>query len=283
MKQFFSAAFLWLTAPICVLLAVASGSGVFINGLYRDVPTLVSQAKGQDLVSLVVVLPVLAIAALFAWRGSLTASLIWLGGLVYMVYTYVGFAFAIQYNPLFLVYIALLGCSLYGLIGGLATLDVDRVRTACTAKTPGRAAGAFLMILTILFYFVWLSELVPALLASEIPPSILEDGTPTNAIHVLDLAWILPAFGIAALSLWRKQSLGYALAGVLLTFAVLMILAILAMGITLMLEGDYSALPMTVLFGVLMVTASGMAFWFLSSLRRPAEIAVKNTRFETAS
>ena len=49
------------------------------------------------------------------------AQLIWLGVLVYLIYTYVTYAFVVRFNPLFLVYVALLGCSLYALIGGLAT------------------------------------------------------------------------------------------------------------------------------------------------------------------
>lgn len=111
---------LWLTAPIVLLLAIAAGGGVLINELYRDGPGLVAQAKGQDLISLFVVLPVLIITAILASRGSLKARFIWLGGLVYLVYTYASFAFALQYNPFFLVYIALLGCSLYTLIGSRA-------------------------------------------------------------------------------------------------------------------------------------------------------------------
>lgn len=35
-----------------MLLAIASGSGVFISGLYRDTPNLVTQAIGQDAITL---------------------------------------------------------------------------------------------------------------------------------------------------------------------------------------------------------------------------------------
>ncbi|RPI78192.1 MAG: hypothetical protein EHM41_26045, partial [Chloroflexi bacterium] len=148
---------LWLTAPICVLLAIAAGSGVFIKWLYRDAPGLVAQAIGQDLVSLVVVLPVLIITAILARRGSVRARLIWLGGIAYLVYTYTSFAFAIKYNPLFLVYIALLGCSLYALISGLATLNLVGGKACFAGTTPTRAVSIFIVVLASLFYFLWLS------------------------------------------------------------------------------------------------------------------------------
>ncbi len=78
---------LWLSAPIAPLLAVAAGSGLFVEGLYRDPPSLVSQAIGQDLVTLVVALPALVIGAILASRGSERGRLVWLGVLGYVVYT----------------------------------------------------------------------------------------------------------------------------------------------------------------------------------------------------
>ena len=76
---------LWLTLLVAVLLAIAAGGGLFIPGLYRDVPSIVQQALGQDLVSLAIVLPTLIVTAVLSRRGSLGARLIWLGALVYLV------------------------------------------------------------------------------------------------------------------------------------------------------------------------------------------------------
>src|SRR5215208_1522571 len=87
---------LWLTAPIALLLAVAAGSGLFVEGLYRDPPSLVAQAIGQDLVTLVVALPALVISAILASRGSARGHLVWLGVLGYVLYTYATYAFAIR-------------------------------------------------------------------------------------------------------------------------------------------------------------------------------------------
>ena len=149
-----------------------------------------------------------------------SSLLVWLGGLFYLVYTYVVAAFDVRFNSLFLVYVALLGCSLYALIGGLVTTDMTGIKARFTEKAPVKAVSIYLAALAVLFYFMWLSEIVPALIVGEIPQSIRENGTPTNAVHVLDMAWVLPAFWITAVGLWRKQALGYTLAGALLTYAV---------------------------------------------------------------
>jgi hypothetical protein len=258
---------LWLTLPITILLAIATTGGLFINGLYRDNPYFTVQAIGQDFVSLVVVLPILVVSAVLASRGSPHARLIWLGGLIYLVYTYVVAAFDVKFNSLFLVYVTVLGCSLYALIGGLLTTDLLAIKKCFTDKTPVRAVSIYLVVLAALFYFLWLREVIPALIAREIPQSIQENGTPTNGIHVLDMAWILPAFAITALSLWRKHALGYTLAGALLSYCVLLILAILSMVVFMMRGGHPIAVPQVIIFTILLTISLGMLIWYMKGLR----------------
>lgn len=254
---------LWLTFPIAILLAIATAGGLFMNGLYRDNPYYVAQAIGQDFISLVIVLPTLIVSAFLASRGSTRARLIWFGGLIYLVYTYVVAAFDTSFNSFFLVYVALLGCSLYALIGGLVTSNMPDIREDFTEKTPIKAVSIYMAVLAVLFYFLWLSEIVPALLAGGIPQSIQDNGTATNAVHVLDMAWILPAFGITAVSLWRKQALGYTLAGALLSYAVLLVLAILSMVEFMIWRGQPVVVPQVVIFGGLFAISLGMLIWYL--------------------
>ena len=262
---------LWFTLPISLLLAVAAGGGVFIPGLYRDAPYFVAQAVGQDLISLTLVLPTLIVTAILANRGSSGARLIWLGGMVYLVYTYVIAAFDVKFNPLFLVYVALLGCSLYALIGGLVTADVAGIKSCFTEKTPVKTVSIYLGVMAALFYFLWLREIVPALVAGRIPQSLQDNGTPTNPVHVLDMAWILPAFGITAISLWRKQALGYTLAGALLSYIVLLISAILSMVVFMIRDGHPLAVPQIAIFGTIFIISLGLLIWYLKGLKSPQE------------
>jgi hypothetical protein len=262
-------AWLSLTVAISVLLAIAAGGGLFINGLYRDNPAFVAQARGQDFVSLVVVLPALIITAFLAQRGSFRAWLLWLGGLVYLVYTYTVAAFDVKFNLLFLVYVGLLGCALYALIGGLVTVNMAGTRVHFTNKAPVKAVSIYLAALAVLFYFMWLSEIIPALVAGRVPQSIQDIGTPTNAVHVLDMAWILPAFGITAVSLWRKQALGCTLAGTLLSYAVFLILAILGMAIFMIREGHPVVVPQVMIFGTLLAVSLGLLVGYMRGINPP--------------
>jgi hypothetical protein len=259
---------LWLTAPIAVLLAIAAGSSLMVEDLFRrDTPYLAVQAVGQDLVTLFVALPALVVGAILAGRGSEGARLVWLGVLAYLVYTYAIYAFAVRFNPMFLAYVALLGCSLYALIGGLATVDLEGIKARFAQRTPVRAASIFLAVVAVLFYLLWLSEVVPASIAGEVPQSVTDNGTPTNGVHVLDMAWMLPAMLLTAVWLWRKRAMGYVLAGALLTFQPLLVLAIASMVVFMARYGQPVSAGQAGIFGILGAASLGMLIWYLSGLR----------------
>lgn len=270
MKANHASVWFWLAAPIAILLAVATGSELFVGGVFRgDAPNLVAQAVGQDYVTLAVALPVLVISAVLAGRGSRRARLVWLGVMAYVLYTYVIYAFHVRFNPLFLVYVALLGLSLYALIGGLATMDFGEIKARSTQRMPTRAASIFLGAMALLFYFVWLSEVVPALLAGHAPPSVTAAGTPTGSVHVLDMAWMLPAMGLTAIWLWQKRPIAYALAGSLLTFASLMTLAIGTMMVAMSFYDESVSLGMAAVFGGVSAASVGMLVWYMKGLKSP--------------
>ena len=271
---------LWLTVPIAMLLATAAGAGVFIRGLYRDTPNLVVQAVAQDTITFMVALPTLVIGAFLASRGSQRARLIWMGALTYLVYTYVGYAFDIRFNPLFLIYVALLGCSTYTLIGSLVTADWAGIKAVFTERTPVKSVSVFLTLIVGLFYLLWLSEAVPASLTGETPQSVKDVGTPTNLVHVLDMAWTLPALAITAVNLWRKQPVGYGLAGPLLTFLALLLLAILSMAVFMGQAGESEIIPQLLIFGTLFAISVGMLMAYLKNLKSshmPTQSSTRST------
>jgi hypothetical protein len=266
---------LWLTGPIALLVAIAAEAGIFTDDLYRDAPVNAAQALGQDLITLVVALPTLVLSFILALRGSRRAHLVWLGVLGYLVYTYVSYALAVQFNPLFLVYVALVGLSLYALIGGLATTDFVGIKAGFSRGTPVKAVSIYLAVVPLLFYFMWLSEDIPALLAGEVPQGVIEAEAPTDIVHVLDMAWILPAMVLTAVWLWRGRALGYVLAGTLLSFLSLLVLAVMSMIVFQVLYGVAAGLGIAVFFGVVFVISVGMLVWYLRGMSGDASSLAK--------
>jgi hypothetical protein len=211
-----------------LLLAVAAGAGLFAPGIYHGNTAFAAAAfRGSDLVSLVVALPVLAGSMWLASRGSRRALLVWLGALGYVAYTYL-YTFAIAWNRLFLIYVALLSLSLFTLAHALVTLDATELAGRFGDRTPVRGVGAFLWLIGGMLGLMELAQVVPALLAGQVPDVILKTGHPTGVIYVLDLGLVVPLMLLAGRWLRERRPYGHVAAAILLVKGITVGLALLA-------------------------------------------------------
>jgi hypothetical protein len=243
---------------LAILLAVAAAGGLFWEGLYRDNEFVVPQAKGQDLVTLVVAVPLLAAAIWFARRGSLRARLAALGISGYAAYSYVIYACGSRFNELFLVYVAILGLSVFGLVVGISKTDPEAVKSACGGKAPAKSTAVFFIVTSLLFAFIWLSDIFFSYIAGNVPKSIEQFGTPTNLVYVLDLGFTLPALIITGVLLWRGRNWGFVFAPILLVKVATLGPAILSMALFMWLAGQPVELPMVVIF--ILITILSLLF-----------------------
>lgn len=125
-----------LSVFIAGFAALASASGLFLKGVYRDNAFVTTTWLGNDAVTLFLAVPILLAAMVFGMRGSRMAALVWLGVLDYMLYNYAFYLFGAAFNVYFLVYAALLALSIFALIFGLVGLDVTALSRQFSEKTP---------------------------------------------------------------------------------------------------------------------------------------------------
>jgi hypothetical protein len=115
---------LLLSVAAAVLAIVGSITALAVDSVYRDLTSdFLAQAQAQDIVNLVFVSPALFAAALLALRGSLRPCLFWLGVVTFTVYNHVVYVFAVPFGSSFLLLVAVLGLSLFALIGGGAVVS----------------------------------------------------------------------------------------------------------------------------------------------------------------
>jgi hypothetical protein len=208
---------------------------------------------GQDWGDLLLEVPWLAVTATLALRGSHRGLFLLAGGLLYACYAFVIYCLAVHFNTLFLVYCAALGVSSFALAGAVAALLRDDARRWYPKQAPVRTAGIFLIVIGVLFASMWLADIVPALVNGTVPSSIAETGTPTNAVHVIDLSVVLPLHVIAGMALLRRRPLGYALAPVVLAFDFLMALSIAGMMVVMRQRAIDASMAVATAMGVLSV------------------------------
>ena len=149
---------------VALLIAVASGAAlvtgsVAFYGVDATVATAVAPSTGgllvpgflaQDVCSLVVALPTLLGLMWAARRGSLIGLLLWIGSLVYVLYTYVHYLVGAPFNSMFLAYVALVSSAAFTSIALVASVDGERVRRRLGGAVPARLVGGILVGLGLL-------------------------------------------------------------------------------------------------------------------------------------
>src|ERR1700693_5453595 len=101
-------------AGLAALLAgIAAAAGLIVPGLYRDTPFWAQQARGTDVATLFLAVPILAIGLWTARRGSVVGRLAAIAGVLYLIYNYAIFGFSVAMNPLLAIYIATLGLAVW--------------------------------------------------------------------------------------------------------------------------------------------------------------------------
>jgi hypothetical protein len=262
---------LWrgLSVFVAGLVAVASAAGIFLKTIYsQETASYAAQGVGQDIVNLAVAVPVLLTGACLLRKGSVRALLVWLGGLVYIVYSYLMYAFSVHFGPLFPVYVAILGVSFYTLFGSLFSLKLPDLAASFSPRTEVKPASAFLMIFGALFFVMWSKEIFPAVLSGTVPQSVTENGLPVNFVHVLDLGFVLPGMIATSVLLWKKQAAGYLFAVPLLMFAAIMGLGILSMLIVMSRKGVAGNIPFGVIVAIMVTASVLLTAGFLKGVER---------------
>lgn len=192
--------FAWATA---VLSAIAAAGGLFLSNLYRDAPFWTEQARGIDVATLFLAVPILAICLCLTRRASTLTRSVVLGVLFYLAYNYAIYTTSIVMNRFALVYIAVLGLSVWSLL-----LLVSDPNTA--SATPHdflrRVVAGFLLFVALLFGLLWLSQIASSTITGVPPADLNRARLPANPVYALDLAIFLPLAVVAAIGLWRRKA-----------------------------------------------------------------------------
>ncbi len=253
------------SALIAVLAIVAAGSGLFWDGLYKnDTKSGAAQETGNDLVTLVLCVPLLAVSAYFSAKGSLRGRLIWTGMVFYFLYTYAMMAFMTAYNQLFLAYVAIYSLSLYAFGASLLTLDINTVK-GCLAGAPVKAAAVFMFLVSATLTAMWLGTIIPPLMSGQVP-ALLETYT-TLVIQAMDLGILVPLGIITGTLLLKRNAWGYALASVVFIKGATYGTAVLSMALFQALNGIEIFIPFVLAVVILVASATALSLIFYGKIK----------------
>ncbi len=251
-----------LSILVAILATMTSLGGLLNSGLYRDNALIATAWKGNDLITLAVVIPLLTGTLIASMRGSDRGLLLWLGSLGYMLYNYIFYLYGAAFNVFFLGYVALVALSLYALILGLASVDVGRISQEFRAATPVKFVTGLMLLIPLIMGGIELQRAVEFIVTGQLPADIVQTGHPTGVVYATDLALLMPAIALAAVLLWRRRPWGYVLSAVLMVKGLTYPLALIAMSLL----GTWDPMtPVYAFFWVLSSVALVLLLWNLRS------------------
>lgn len=187
---------------IAILTLTASAVGLQYNTLLYPTKELAQTFIANDVVNLLIGLPILLGSMYLTWRGKLIGLLCWTGALFFVFYNYTAYVFAMPLNWAFLLHLTLMTLSAYALIALVALIDGKAVQQRLSGSVPERFAGGVLVGLGLLFLLRVIGVMVGALTNGT---ALVETELAVNIADFLTT----PAWVIGGILLWRRKMFGY--------------------------------------------------------------------------
>lgn len=224
------------------------GERITVNarGLYYwDTLSSAAQMQANDLVALVIGVPLLLVGYFASLRGSLRGRLLLAGSLGFVLYTYLTMCVGAAFNALFLVYVALFSLSLWAFVMSLMEVKIDELPSRFKDSLPRKSVAALLLFAAAFLGLAWLGRIAAAMKPGAVPE--LENAT-SMFIQAMDLGLVAPACVVAAVLLLKRRPWGYLLASVGMVKFLTLGIAVSLMGLNMARVGVNPGLPMLVIF-----------------------------------
>lgn len=204
------------TLTTAVLALVATAAGLLVEDVYTGDAATAAMLRGYDLVTLVVALPLLLLGLVGARRGTLVGLVLTASLLAYTAYSYAYYVFGTGFNDLFLLHVATLAVASTALLVVLLGVDPERFRSAGTGHVPARTVAGLLGLLTVSLGGMWVYHAVANAVTGDVPvgSALVETDLVVHLGMALDLAVLVPLYGVAAVLVWRRTGWGFLLAAV---------------------------------------------------------------------
>lgn len=195
-----------LTYIVSIIIAILMTGSSIMGLLFRDqmYPSeeFVLSFVPNDIVNLVIGLPILLVSMWLTSRKKLVGLLFWPGALFFVLYNSLIYVFALPINLVFFINLILITLSSYALTDLLARLDGEAVREQLSNNVPERFAGGVLAGLGFLFLIRVIIIFFAAIInKTPIPETEV-------ALNITDFL-ISPASVIGGILLWQRKEFGY--------------------------------------------------------------------------
>ncbi len=227
------------------------GYGIYAYDTFFSAPISI----GTDFCIVFAVFPLFLFTYIsYRKKGSETTRLKLISVYAVVLYYAASLSFGVTYNRLFLGYVALFACSLFGMFAQISC------RKPVTAVTATKGVSVFLILSGIALIVAWFPDLLPSLINGG-TLSLIGVYT-TNITYVLDMGIISPICFITLFLLKKRNAMGTLLLAVMLKLCIIVGIMMIPQTICQMLSGCDIPIPALVTKSLSFVVLGGFAYYF---------------------
>jgi hypothetical protein len=260
-----------LSFLVALGIVIAGILGPLVTGIIRfHLPeNLVNQYIGGEVVTLAVAAPALLAAGMLWLKGDRLAPALAFGPATYTIYTFITAIVGQEYSMYdgnaeraFSLYVGLVAGGIA--IAVLATAELVQQPAPLPPNRLLRGAAIIFLLIAAFFALAWTSQI--ALVYRGDPPSgYVEGPTLFWLIKLMDLGLLLPTFAVIGIGLLKRHPMAIRFSYGMVSYAVCMSGAILAMAVAMMLKDDPAASGVMIAF--LAPITTGLVYVAVSMLR----------------
>lgn len=191
-----------LSVVIMLLMTAISSLGLFFPDLVYPDPELQEQFLANDLVNILLGLPLFFAALILIRKGKLLGTLLLPGALVYVIYNYIAYLLGRSWNWIGIINLGLVLLSIIALVLLLRDMDQHSVMEKLAGRVGEKASGWILVVFGLAFIALAVSTITAGIKDGTIPP--LGENAVSIADIVVSLGWV-----VGGILLLRKRPLGY--------------------------------------------------------------------------
>ena len=191
-----------LSLVVAFLMTAVSIGGLLFPPVIYPTEELRQSYLANDVVNLLVGLPILLGSMWLSRRGKLIGLLCWPGALLYTFYNYIAYVFGIPFSWFTLGFVLLVFLSAYPVFALLKNVDRDALKIQLTGSVSEKLSGGALVFFGLAFFFLAVSVITEA--GADQTTSMTD-----VSVAIADIVLSMLLF-VGGILLFRRHPLGYA-------------------------------------------------------------------------
>ncbi|MBN2540133.1 MAG: hypothetical protein JXB08_01260 [Bacilli bacterium] len=202
-----------LSIIILVLSLMSSLGGLLLADLYRDSQTITIIWQSNDLITLIIVVPIFLVS-IISWytKRTLKSLLVWYSALWYMIYNYAYYVYGAAFNDFYLLYLFVYTLSIGTLLLGLKRFPIVNVEKSLKASFRYKIVVAQMLFVASGLAIIYVVQSLNYVFNDQLPAIIETSGHVTSVVYSIDFSMVVLFFILGSILLLKKNPWGYVIA-----------------------------------------------------------------------